>query len=326
MKQEIFRLKQENPRRSAVLIREMMMRSGDYSESDLPSVTTYQRYLVSVRKDLKLVNHEDMRAFEMAYTNQMWQIDTSHGPFLTIEGKKRKTYIVQIVDDASRLVVGSDIFFEDNALNVQTTLKHAIETYGVPDVLYADNGKPYKNKQLKLICANLGCILKHAAPYHGNMKAKIERNFGVMKQQWMYQLNYADFKTLDELKASLDAYVHKKNHTTNKSLGTNPHQRFTTDTRAPKMATTDDLDRAFLHTETRKVNNDGTISFLNYQYETGHSTIGQTITIRYYPDLSKVYMQEDDGTLTPILEVDKVANSTGKRKQVRMTEDEINDC
>lgn len=60
---------------------------------------------------------------------------------------------------------------EDNGLNVQQTLKKAIDTYGVPQRLYTDKGKPYRNRQLELICANLGIGLNHAAPYHGNAKA-----------------------------------------------------------------------------------------------------------------------------------------------------------
>ena len=43
----------------------------------------------------------------------------------------------------------------DNAINVQKTLKKAIKTYGIPKQIYLDNGKSYKNCQLSLICARL---------------------------------------------------------------------------------------------------------------------------------------------------------------------------
>ena len=36
--------------------------------------------------------------------------DTSHGPILTIDGKKVQTYLIQLIDDASRLIVGYEFF------------------------------------------------------------------------------------------------------------------------------------------------------------------------------------------------------------------------
>ena len=39
--------------------------------------------------------------------------DTSHGPILTIDGKKVQTYLIQLIDDASRLIVGYEFFLND---------------------------------------------------------------------------------------------------------------------------------------------------------------------------------------------------------------------
>ena len=69
--------------------------------------------------------------------------DTSHGPIITIDGKKAQTYLIQLIDDASRLIVGYQFFLRDNALNFQLVLKQAIKTYGVPKRLFVDNGTPY---------------------------------------------------------------------------------------------------------------------------------------------------------------------------------------
>ena len=91
--------------------------------------------------------------------------DTSHGPIITIAGKKVQTYLIQLIDDASRLIVGYQFFLRDNALNFQIVLKQAIKTYGVPKRLFVDNGTPYKNQQLSLICATIGIALIHAKSY-----------------------------------------------------------------------------------------------------------------------------------------------------------------
>jgi transposase InsO family protein len=191
-KDEIIRLKTESPSRPATVIRRRMMMTG-YFANHAPSESTVQRYLAQVTPDIKRRQIEDMRAFEMSHVNELWQIDTTHGPFILAGGRKRKVYIVGIIDDASRYLVGWGIFFEDNAVNVQLTLKQAIATYGRPRQLYADNGKPYVNKQLAMICAELGIGMRHAAVYHGNQKGKIERWFGVMKQQWMADIKFEKY-------------------------------------------------------------------------------------------------------------------------------------
>lgn len=318
-KVEALRLKQENPRRTAASIRRTMIRAGFFSSGSC-SESTFQRFFRQ-NKECIQQPREDRRAFEMAHIHQLWQIDTSHGPFLTIDQKKVKTYIIAIVDDASRFVVGSAIYFEDNGLNVQQTLKKAIDTYGVPQRLYTDNGKPYRNRQLELICANLGIGLNHAAPYHGNAKGKVERFFGVMKTNWMYNINYSDFQSLEELNASLASYVQEKNHTFHRSIQQTPFERMTHDDTPIHRVNKEKLEKAFLHTMTRRVANDGTLKLNNRTFEAGYLCIGLTITIRYLPDLSKVYHETDEQQLLPLKEVNKIENARIKRTQIRLTEE-----
>lgn len=90
------------------------------------------------------------------------QADTSHGPVISIGGKKTHTYLIQIIDDASRLIVGCEFFLNDNAINFQSVFKQAIKTYGIPKKIFVDNGTPYKNLQFQTICACLGTVLIHA--------------------------------------------------------------------------------------------------------------------------------------------------------------------
>jgi transposase InsO family protein len=320
-KDEIIRLKRESPNRPATGIRRRMMMTG-YFPQGAPSESTVQRYLAQVAPDIKRGQIEDMRAFEMSHVNELWQIDTTHGPFILAGGRKRKVYIVGIIDDASRYLVGWGMFFEDNAVNVQITLKQAIATYGRPRQLYADNGKPYVNKQLSLICAELGIGLRHAAVYHGNQKGKIERWFGVMKQQWMADINYDEYASLDALREEFAKYVRDRNNQINRSLGNKvtPMDRFCEEPDAINKVPAPVLDAAFLHRENRKVANDGTISLNKQQYETGRATIGATVTVRYQPDLSKVYLEWEE-KLIEIHPVNKAENAQAKRQQVRLTED-----
>ncbi len=48
------------------------------------------------------------------HINEVWCGDSSVGPYLKVDGKKQRTYIIALIDDASRMIVGIDIFFNDN--------------------------------------------------------------------------------------------------------------------------------------------------------------------------------------------------------------------
>ena len=52
-------------------------------------------------------------------------------------------YIIAIIDDASRVIVGCDVFFEDNYVNFMSVLKSAVKKFGKPKLLNADNGEEY---------------------------------------------------------------------------------------------------------------------------------------------------------------------------------------
>ena len=59
--------------------------------------------------------------------DSIWCGDSSVEPYLTTEyGRKRKVYIIALIDDASRFIVGIDVFFNDNFVNLMSVIKSAI--------------------------------------------------------------------------------------------------------------------------------------------------------------------------------------------------------
>ena len=139
------------------------------------SIATVYRYLNN--HNLKYIPTAERKQFEMEHAGDCWQADTSHGPVIKIDGKKVHTYLVQIIDDASRLIVGCEFFLNDNAINFQAVLKQAIKTYGISKKIFVDNGTPYKNLQFQTICASLGTILIHAKAYSPESKRKNRKGF-----------------------------------------------------------------------------------------------------------------------------------------------------
>lgn len=316
-RKRIYDLKKENPRLTSTniyskLIEEDLIRSCDVS---LSTVTRY----VATLGELKQSTIEDMRAFEMKNSNDLWQLDTTYcSKMKDVDGKMKTTYLIMIIDDHSRQIVGYGFFFEDNGVNVQSVIKSAISKYGVPKRLFTDNGAPYKNDQLKLICAKLQIEISRAAPYHGNQKGKIERAFRSVKEQWMYNTDFSQFNDLDELNRAFGLYVHKKNNTAHASLdGRTPSDVYIDGLNGSvRRVERSVLDKAFYHTITRKVAKDATIRLSNTLYETGQEYIGKTIVLKYIPDMSEVYIyDETEDTYTQIKVLNKVDNGKIRRNR-----------
>lgn len=58
-----------------------------------------------------------MKRYEMEHINEVWCGDSSVGPYITIDGVKRKIWIQALIDDASRYIVGINAFLNDNYEN-----------------------------------------------------------------------------------------------------------------------------------------------------------------------------------------------------------------
>lgn len=288
----------------------------DYIHKKDISLSTILRYLRKNNLKAGQICNIERRMFEMENVNDCWQADTSSGPYIVIDGIKYKTYIIMFIDDKSRLIMGYDIFLNDTAINMQKVFKNAIKTYGKPKKLFVDNGGPYDNKQLSLICASLGIELIHAKPYSPESKAKQERLFRTIKDGWMRNTDWNTFKNLDDIRNSLSEFITKnyinKIHSVTK---TTPNDRWHEEYQKVVFLDEKLIEESFLHRTFNKVRKDRTISFKNEYYEVPFKYVGQTIELRYDPnDLTILYLYENNTKITNIYKVDKVSNSKSKRK------------
>jgi hypothetical protein len=242
------------------------------------------------------------------------------GPYLLINGKKRCTYLIAFVDDASRLLVHGQFFFEENSACLQSVLKQAILKRGIPKRIFADNGKIFDSLHLRLICASLGIVLSHARPYSPASKGKIERMFRTFRMQFLNSLDLAEIDSLETLNARFAAYIESSyNLAVHSSLnGLSPMLRYRKDAERFRFVSSKDaLEQVFLREIVRKVNLDATIVLAKQVYEVPQRFIGQSIAVRFdAEDLSRVFLKPDDSSaLLPVFPVRVVDNSRMRRKQ-----------
>ena len=318
--EQIKYLKEEYPRIPATLIYQKLVDNGTIIKGDI-SLSTINRYINQLKLENKYSNNKEMKRYEREHINEVWCGDSSVGPYIKVEGNKRRVYIIALIDDASRYITGIDIFFNDNFVNLMSVLRSAVTRFGKPKILNFDNGASYKNKQMELLAARIGTIINYCAPYTPQSKAKIERWFRTLKDQWMSQLNMNDFKTLDDVRISLNSYVNSYNQYVHSSLnGLSPQDRFFKESHMIKRLSSDEIEKSFLLEYERRVSADNVVMIDGTEYEVDYRYSKQKITLRYSPDLSKIYVvDKNTDELTEIKLLNKHDNSVAKRKKVKLS-------
>ena len=319
LQEQIRYLKINYPRMSASAIYRQLRDNGSIKNGEV-SESTVNRYINLIAVQMKTTTNQDMRRYERAHINEVWCGDSSVGPYLkTSDGKKHKVYIIALIDDASRFIVGIDVFFNDNFVNLMSVMKSAVAKYGRPGMFNFDNGSSFKNKQMELLAARIGSVVHYDQPYTPTQKAKIERWFRTMKDQWLSSLDIRDFHSLDELRGNLLAYVQNYNQTVHSSLkGLSPQDRFFSEPDRIRRLSDEEIENCFLLELERRVSSDSVIVIDQVEYEVDYRFAKQRIKLRYSPDMKDIFIVEADGTLTPIRLLNKTENAYIKREKIHL--------
>ena len=315
--EQIHILKNTFPRINATLIYHKLIEDDFINEKDV-SISTIQRFIKN--NDLKSarnINVKDRKAFEEEFATGMYQGDTCYGPYITENRQHRRTYLVMLIDDKSRLIVGGRFFYNDNSYNFQKVLKEAVARYGIPNKLYLDNGSPYKNEQLSLICGSLGIVELHTMVRDGASKGKVERNFRTLKSRWLSALDIDSISSLSELNDELFTYINKHNVTIHSATNQRPIDRYKSDLARVKVVSNSEwLDNCFMNRVERRVNNDATVSIDKTPYDVPMEFIRQKVEVRYLPDdMDNAYIYYENLKYN-IRKTNKVENGKTKRKNL----------
>jgi len=320
---KIYELKEKFPYITGKAVYNKLIEAGTINAADT-SLATVHRFIKN--NDLKhsAVDQQTVKAFEMEFANDCWQADSSWGPVIKIKGKKTQTYLIAFIDDASRIITHWQFYVNDNAVNMQNSFRQGIAKFGVPRMLYADNGDPYDNLQLRLICASLGIALVHSRPKVPKGRGKIERHFRTVKDGWMNCTDWDEFSSLEDIAASFATYLSKEcTNAVHSSIQCTPKERFMRDYDKVRHIPAEQINFHFLHRKECRVYNDATIKLLGTTYETPQQFIGSKIKVRYLPtDKSELFIFSEDGKLLhTIYPVKKVDNSKIKRVSIDYTQD-----
>ena len=255
-------------------------------------------------------------AFAKANANEMWQGDTFHGPYIRIEGKPIKTYLICFIDDASRVIPHGEFYLADSTTHLIDCFQTGLFKRGVPKSMYVDNGSNYSSKEFSLISARLGIQLIHTPVRDGAAKGKIERYFRTVRDQFLIR-NLSEITSLAALNTQYIDWVentyHQREHST---LGMKPLDRFGLDLNRLRFLNPSPYNKELFYLEeSRCVRSDNTFNLRGNRYEAPRDLRNTKIEVRFDrndPGVAPIVYSEGErmGVAEP---VDFTGNDRGQK-------------
>jgi putative transposase len=258
----------------------------------LPSISVLYRYLRRQGLDRKSLRSGRLetgptKAFEAPHVNDLWMVDFSPGPTLSVGGKTLPTQLCVLVDDHSRLIPFAAYYPQANTEAFHHAFKEAVLRRGLPRKLYTDQGKPFINAHSHLVCAQLGVRLLHAKPYHSWSKGKCERLIQTLQLGFesTLRLEGNQAHSLEELNTKLSAWIQTVYHQrTHSSTGQSPEYRYQQAAQSLRhWNPLDDIEPLFYLRLERTVRKNGTVRLDGQLYEVPLSLRALKIQLRLDP-------------------------------------------
>lgn len=306
-------LRQEHPRWT---LARMLERLIDEKLWDMinPSRATLYRFAGTrnLHRDLHLEAHIPARPFAYQDFGELWMADFLHGPKIRIKGKRRKTYLHSIIDDATRYVVHAGFFLAEDTEVLMKELMAAIRGHGMPMRFYTDNGACYASRHLKFVCANLGVHLIHTPPGKPRGRGKIERFFRTVRDGFL-EGDKAPAYTLDGLNKGFTEWLalyHKRVHS---ALAISPLQkRLSRQSLCRSLPEPVNIEPLFRMKRSCRVYLNNTIRFKKRSYEVPDALPGKRVDVWFMPWNSDILWYGPD--LKPTKPVNLIQNARTTRR------------
>jgi transposase InsO family protein len=299
--EKAIEIRKELPSRSTrrileILEMEKLVKPGEIALTTLNRQLTNRGFSSAAMKQKdSLLNVQPSLRFQRELKNALWQMDTKDGPTLVNRktGKKTKTYVVVIIDDATRLVIASKFYDNERQEILEDCFRTGVLTHGKPAAVLVDNGTIYVSKWFVRACGSLGISHIRCKPRSPKSKGKVEV-FNRHINEFVDELRLQPVSDIDELnrvyRIWLEEGYTRKPHSAltyedadGKKVTLTPLEAYARNTGKVTYVSTTELQQAFLWEETRKVDNSGCFSFKGEKYEAGVDLIKEMVDVRYDP-------------------------------------------
>lgn len=312
--EHLLALRNEMRHAAVTVFYDHLVETGEILPADVSYSTIYRLLKRNGMAGKAQLVAPERKRFAHDTINVLWQGDLSYGPYLKIEGRKQRTFLLAFIDDCSRVITGAGFYLSEGTESLREVFSDALLRRGIPRIVYVDNGKIYRSDVFQIACATLGITLAHTQPYDAPAKGKIERFFKTVRTRFYPRLGADAPASLEELNQRfwrwLEEDYHRKQHS---ALKMAPLDLWFS--QAEKVRMLEDptiLTTLFRKRDKRKVRHDATISVRTKLYEVSPRFIGKQIEIRY--DDEGVYVYEDGAEVEQAQPVEFKVNAHAKRK------------
>lgn len=255
-----------------------------------PSTLNYHLNLRGAKREYLKPERGSFQRFSKDFINQLWQADTSGGlwiPDPKFPGRHRELRLIAMIDDASRLCIHAEFFFDERLPSLVDCFRKGLLTRGRPEQIYTDNAKIFRSHGFELMCAKLGIELFHSEKYKPEGRGKIERHFGTIKHGFFKEARHADLGDIDEANKFLQAWLSDRyQNSVHKELKQTPLERWQTDEDKgiPTQVKPEQIRQALMLQEERRVNSrTACITLSNRSYQAPPDLAGKTVEVRWDP-------------------------------------------
>ncbi len=277
-------LKREAPRRTAAQV----ARALAEEHTAVVSARTLQRHFAR----LGLNTSPDGRPpvalgrFEATDYGQLWTGDGLHGA--TVAG--RRAVLCAFVDDWSRSIVGWRWGCGEDTVRLEAALRRGLESKGVPDRVFVDNGSAFSSGPFHRTLAVLGIAIAHSRPGHAASRGKVERFFRTVRTQFVVELEArGGAKDLGELNELFGAWVEGVYHRAVHSETEETPLARVMRGRVLRRPSPAELHEAFLWVEVRTVTKVASVGLFGNHYEVDPALVGAKVELVFDPfDLTDI--------------------------------------
>jgi putative transposase len=174
--------------------------------------TLQEESLIVPSRKKRCSNITRPRFFERSTPNQMWQ-----GDIFTFRLGGRYAYLIGMIDDYSRYMVGLELYRSQTADQVIEVYRRAVGEYGVPKEVLTDRGRQYTNwRGTTRFERELGKDrVKHikSQAHHPMTLGKIERFWKTGYEEFLVRAQFGSFEEAKErVRQWVQYYNHKRPH------------------------------------------------------------------------------------------------------------------
>jgi len=306
---EAVRLRQELPTRSVrriieILEGEKLVKPGTVSRTSLNRHLIQRGYgAAQLRAEGKAA--QPSSRFERRRRNDLFQTDVKYGPVLDSNGVKKKTYLLSIIDDKTRMVMHAEFYGNQRLPILEDCFRKALLKFGKPKDILVDNGKIFVSKWFMLACTRLGIRHIAAKPYSPKTKGKCEK-YHQRVDEFLREFELEPVRTLPELNRKFrifldEGYIHdvhgalaleERDPNTGELLKKRertPYQAYTEDPAKVRYVSSLECREAFLWEEQRTVDKSGCLRLAGVVFDAGVALARRRVDVRYDPfDISVI--------------------------------------